>query len=274
LNLFLPKFRWRRDLPDTRTDELFALQTHPKILDIMQEILGEEITATPLYHVNFKLAAADLQLADRIAGMAGANLGRERFYNLPVGKTHWHMDAVAGLADSHDTPVVNAWIPLTHANEENGCLRVVPGSHQNGIRHELDGDDLERRALSLIVAPGDVIILDSKVIHSSVPNISKADYRWAYNFRYAPTGQPNGRPFLPGFVARSRVAPQTVLRDPATWRLMWIRALDYLSAHGSPVSYGSLRRPSLADAQAISRQWEALVPDIESWLKLGEERVG
>jgi len=138
LNLFMPKFRWRRDLPDTRTDGLFALQTHPKILDIMQEIIGEEITATPMYHVNFKLAAADLQLADRIAGMAGANLGRERFYNLQVGKTHWHMDAVAGLADSHDTPVVNAWIPLTHANEENGCLRVVPGSHQNGIRHELD----------------------------------------------------------------------------------------------------------------------------------------
>lgn len=270
LNLFLPKFRWRRDLPDTRTDELFALQTHPKVLDVMQEMLGTEITATPLYHVNFKLASADLQLADHVAGMAGASLGRERFYNFQVGKTNWHMDASTSMPDSHDTPVVNAWIPLTHANEENGCLRVVPGSHQNGILHELDGDDLERKAISLIVEPGDVIILDNRIIHSSVPNISKADYRWAYNFRYAPTGLQNGRPFLPGFVARSQVAPQTVLRDPETWRLMWIRALDYISAHGTPVSFRSLKGMSLADAQAISKKWETLVPDVESWLKLGQ----
>ncbi len=42
--------------------------------------------------------------------------------------------------------------------------------------------------------------------------------------RYSPVGQPTGRPWFPGFVARSRSDPVSVLNDPAAWAQSWIDA--------------------------------------------------
>lgn len=42
--------------------------------------------------------------------------------------------------------------------------------------------------------------------------------------RWHPTGQPNGRPAFPEFVARSRANPETELRDPVLWKQMWEKA--------------------------------------------------
>ncbi len=32
LNIFVPTFQWRKDLPDARIPEMFALMCHPKVL--------------------------------------------------------------------------------------------------------------------------------------------------------------------------------------------------------------------------------------------------
>ncbi len=42
----------------------------------------------------------------------------------------WHQDE--GFIPTRDRSLVGAWIALDDATEENGCLRVIPGSHRNG----------------------------------------------------------------------------------------------------------------------------------------------
>ncbi len=270
LNIFADGYRWRPDLPDPRLPELFQLMTHPRLLDAIEKLIGAEITATPIYHLNQKPAAKHMQLANALAQRSGMDIARNLFYNFQVGRTGWHMDAIAGLPDSHDSNIVNAWIPLTPATAESGCLMVIPGSHKFGVRFgPYPTDLLDKKGVKLPVEPGDVIFIHNKTMHCSVANTSDDGFRCAFNIRYLPTGQPTGRPYLPQFVARSRAAPGTELHDPETWRLMWARALDYIAEHGAPTTYQEIRSLSPELARDISRHWQKLTPDPEAWLRLG-----
>ena len=271
LNIFVPTFQWRKDLPDARIPEMFALMRHPKVLDVLEALIGPEIAASPIYHFNLKLAPDHLKLADQVAESVGADLSKEGFYTFQVGKTGWHMDAGSGLRDSHESEIVNAWIPITHASEENGCLVVIPGSHKEGVKYHPFPEDLDTQGITLPVDPGDIVFLDNKVMHSSTPNTSREDYRWAYNFRYLPIGQPPGRPFIPGFVARSRSAPETELHNAYVWSAMWVRCLDYLTEKGVPASYEDRSKMGLEEAQAITNHWRELAPDVDGWLRLGKD---
>jgi hypothetical protein len=120
-------------------------------------------------------------------------------------------------------------------------------------------------AVPLPVAPGDEIFLHNNIRHVSVGNRSSDDIRWAFNFRYLPIGEPTGRPFLTGFVARSRRDPERELRDPQLWSEMWRAALDFHSMHPLPPHNGEA---SLAEAEAITARWAAATPDHADWLRL------
>jgi phytanoyl-CoA hydroxylase len=271
LNIFAKTFRWRKDLPNARIPEMFDLMSHSKVLDVLEQLIGPEIAASPIYHVNFKLSLDHLKLADQVAESIGADLSEESFYTFQVGKTGWHMDAISGLPDSHESQIVNTWIPISHASEENGCLLVIPGSHKDGVKYRPYPEDLDERSISLPVEPGDVVFLDNKVMHGSTQNTSKDDYRWAYNFRYLPIGQPSGRPFLPGFVARSRSAPETELHNAHLWSTMWVRSLDYLTEKGAPTSYENVSKMGVKEAAEITQHWRDLAPDTDGWLRLGKD---
>lgn len=268
LNLFSPDYRWQPELPEARPPSMFALMRQAKLLDVIASVIGGEITASPIYHVNLKLAAKHLQLAEGIATAHESGLSDAGFYHFQVGQTAWHRDAVAGLRDSHESRIVNAWIPLTTANEENGCLLILPGSHREGVYRMPDDAVLARDAVAIPAEPGDVVLLDNKVLHASLPNRSDSSYRWAYNFRYLPTGQATGRPFLPAFVARSKRPPETELRDPNLWAAMWRSALAHLSSKGLPVNYLGVRKMRPEAARKLSSEWADRVPDYASWLAL------
>lgn len=81
---------------------------------------------------------------------------------------------------------------LSDTVPENGCLRVIPGSHRNW--HELHGlpdahdDDLGRAKnldspayqshpdeLAVTVSAGDLVIMDSRLLHSAYPNNTDAE---------------------------------------------------------------------------------------------------
>ena len=66
-------------------------------------------------------------------------------------------------------------------------------------------------------------------IHGSPPNVSDR-IRWSLDLRSNPIGQPTGRPEFPGFVARSRLDPESELRDPEAWAGLWRGARDRLAA--------------------------------------------
>ena len=79
LNIFVPTFQWRKDLPDARIPEMFDLMRHPKVLDVLEILIGPEIAASPIYHFNLKLAPDHLKLADQVAESVGADLQRKDF---------------------------------------------------------------------------------------------------------------------------------------------------------------------------------------------------
>lgn len=75
-----------------------------------------------------------------------------------------------------------AWIPLTEVTEENGAIQVFPKSHQlnNLIRPRFSESPFKEhlryiesnRMLSLPMKAGDVLLLNSRCIHSSPANTS------------------------------------------------------------------------------------------------------
>ncbi len=83
--------------------------------------------------------------------------------------------------------------------------------------------------------------------------------------------QPTGRPFLSGFVARSRSAPATELRNPFTWSTMWNRAMDHIVDNPPPLSCTGLGAEKIdsGHARLITQKWSCLAPDAHGWLKLG-----
>lgn len=73
------------------------------------------------------------------------------------------------------------WIPLVDTDEENGCLRVVPGSHRfsQSLRwpgapfaFAADEERLLAQSVALPVQAGDAIVTSAKLLHWSAPNRS------------------------------------------------------------------------------------------------------
>jgi ectoine hydroxylase-related dioxygenase (phytanoyl-CoA dioxygenase family) len=112
---------------------------------------------------------------------------------------------------------VTAWIALDDATPENGCMRVIPGSHLGhrdlGQRlvdtpdliqerpYELPAESIdEASAVDLVMRRGDVSFHDSYLVHGSEPNRS-ARRRAALTVRYVPAStrikdQPDRKQFL------------------------------------------------------------------------------
>lgn len=110
----------------------------------------------------------------------------------------WHQDATYWGLSSDD--VVTAWVALTPSRVENGCLRVVPGSHKVQQPHvETYHDDnlLSRgqeiavrvdpaEAVDVVLEPGEMSFHHVLIVHGSEPNT--ADYpRIGFALRYIPT---------------------------------------------------------------------------------------
>ncbi|GGD96143.1 phytanoyl-CoA dioxygenase family protein [Paenibacillus nasutitermitis] len=100
----------------------------------------------------------------------------------------WHQD-YPYWEGSHKYSV---WIALDNATPDNGCLRIVPGSHLAGDLHHggdssdglgfinrLREEDIDpSQIVDLPASPGDAIIFHDLLFHSSYPNVSGLD-RWA-----------------------------------------------------------------------------------------------
>jgi phytanoyl-CoA hydroxylase len=86
---------------------------------------------------------------------------------------------------------IAAWMALDGCDEENGCLRVVPGSHTLPVLCTTPADitqsvtDIEvpippgMQVRSVIMEPGDVLFFNGFLIHGSYPNHSQDRFRRA-----------------------------------------------------------------------------------------------
>ena len=89
----------------------------------------------------------------------------------------WHQDISKDWAMSRP-PAFTIWTALDPATVDNGCLRVVVGSHQKdkiGTGHNLSEVDLETfveqgEVEYIELAPGESIIFHNALLHGSGPN--------------------------------------------------------------------------------------------------------
>lgn len=153
---------------------LYDLCTAPRLLDVIEALLGPDLVL--LYSHIMNKEPGGLRVA-------------------------WHQD---GPYWPRVEPkiAVTAWIALDDATCENGCMRVIPGSHaghrdlgqrQSGIPdliqdrpYELPPEVVdESRAVDLVMQRGDLSLHDSYLVHGSEPNRSDRR-RAALTIRYVP----------------------------------------------------------------------------------------
>lgn len=168
---------------------LFDLCTSSKLLDRVEPLLGPDLVLLYSHILNKK----------------------------PGGlRVAWHQD---GPYWHRVEPkiAVTAWVALDDSTPENGCMRVIPGSHlgHRDLGQRLtDTPDLiqdrpyellpehvdEARAVDIIIRRGDLSLHDSYLVHGSEPN--RTDRRRAgLTIRYVPAStrikdQPDRRQFL------------------------------------------------------------------------------
>jgi ectoine hydroxylase-related dioxygenase (phytanoyl-CoA dioxygenase family) len=137
----------------------YDLALHPRILDTVANIVGDDI----LVH------------------------STSLFFKRPKTEdfVSWHQDGYYWKLD--EPRLVSAWIALTDSSPDNGCLRVVPGSHARRMEHrsapmrahdllasglEIDVEVDEREAQDIVLAPGEMSLHHVLIVHGSHPNAS------------------------------------------------------------------------------------------------------
>lgn len=110
--------------------------------------------------------------------------------------TPWHEDSAywKGRVSAYDK-IVTIWLALDRSTKENGCMRVIPGSHTNGFsqyeavdlqnntfKTEVKGVD-ESRAIYFELEPGECSVHDSRIMHGAAANTSPYR-RCGYTMRY------------------------------------------------------------------------------------------
>ena len=111
----------------------------------------------------------------------------------------WHEDSAYwnGILGSYE--VMTVWLAIDDSTVENGCMRVIPRSHENGFSDyaPVDKDENvfgreivaeqveEERAVVLEIRAGECHLHHAKMIHGSKANRS-ARRRCGYTMRYMP----------------------------------------------------------------------------------------
>ena len=134
-------------------------------------------------------------LADHL--MDGAKTSMLQWFNKPrrVGKlTPPHQDGFYFMLEPNEA--VTLWLAIDAADEENGCIRYVSGSHLRGMRPHRRSDVLgfsqgitdfasgdTADEVAMVVESGDLIAHHSMIIHRADPNPSDRS-RSALGFVY------------------------------------------------------------------------------------------
>lgn len=181
------------DTPHFRDPRLFEFLLSPEVLDLVQGITGPDIILWSSHFIR----------KDPFTGRA----------------TPWHEDSAywKGRLSGYDN-IVTVWLALDQSTRQNGCLRVIPGSHSNGFSEyepmdtktntfdsQAKGVD-ESRAVDFELAKGECSLHDSRILHGAKANTSPLR-RCGYTMRYLPSSIriiPEKNPGFSVFLARGR----------------------------------------------------------------------
>ncbi len=140
--------------------------------------------------------AREPEILEQMESLVGPNIdvfGTKFFPKLPNGgtSTSWHQDSFYFGTDSDR--IVSCAIYLEDTDLENGCLKVVPGSHRQGIvGHEKRKNKYgqwtqvdEAQAVDLVVPGGTVVFFSTNILHGTHDNHSNRT-RYSTAWHYMP----------------------------------------------------------------------------------------
>jgi len=144
----------------------------------------------------FQEYAGDARWARLASLLVGeeANCKSTEWFNKPAGTTHPTPAHQDNFYFNYAPPnVLTMWLALDDVDEENGCLRYVPGSHLEGRRphsrsnvlgfsqgiSDYSPADLAREQL-MILQPNDLIVHHGWTIHRAEPNRSQTRERRSF----------------------------------------------------------------------------------------------
>ena len=152
----------------------------------------------------FRALAADPRLLDPLERAIGPNIeflsDKVVFKSAAVDfGSPWHQD----YPYWHGAHKVSVWLALDEATPENGCLKLLPGSHRSSVAHDGDASDGkgfgyrladgavdESRAVTVMCEPGDAVLFHDLTLHASFPNTT-GKARWALISTYRSAAEPD-----------------------------------------------------------------------------------
>jgi phytanoyl-CoA dioxygenase PhyH len=174
------------DKGDKLSDELDT--PHYRDARLLDFLLSDEVldTVEPLVGPDIALWSSHFISKDPFTGRA----------------TPWHEDSAYwnGRFSAYDG-IVTVWLALEEdSTRENGCMRVIPGTHLSGgfsdnyeptdmtqqtFHAQIAGVD-EDRAVDFELRRGEFSIHDGRIVHGAKPNTSPVR-RTGYTMRYFPS---------------------------------------------------------------------------------------
>ena len=159
----------------------------------------------------------------------------------------WHEDSGYWRGRLEPMEVATVWLAIDPSTPENGCMRVVPGTHRSGAAGFSDYDPVDNpdtqvfaneikrgqfdasQAVDCVLQPNEASLHNGRLIHGSNPNTGSIR-RCGYTMRYMPTtvkhlGRPDGK--ADGFevyLARGKDRAGNTYGDPTQPNHAWLEA--------------------------------------------------
>lgn len=188
------------DTPHFQDDRLFEFLFHPNVVDVVSSLIGPAIG----------LFSSHFICKDPYTGRA----------------TPWHEDSSywKDRFNRHDR-IVTVWLAIDRSFRENGCMRVIPGTHRNGfseyesVNPSVNTFGLQIRSLDESTAvdfelePGQCSLHDARLIHGAAANTSPYR-RCGYTMRY--------------FATDHKLIPEN---NPKNWKMWLVSGIDRAGNH-------------------------------------------
>ncbi|MEZ4453138.1 MAG: phytanoyl-CoA dioxygenase family protein [Nannocystaceae bacterium] len=211
-------------------------------------------------------------IVERIAQLLGPDLLLWRTQFFPkypgMGGTGWHQ-ATSYLNETMRTATLTpprldelfqltAWIAVTDSTIENGCLRMIPGTHRELLPMNVEEYDPQRHAenksdrfgtkilrpadgirdadaVNFVMKAGEFVIFSERVMHGALPNLTADESRLGMSGRYVVPDVKIHNPWILGegglSIAYLRIQQLRLDR----WRALLVRGEDRSRANGDRV---------------------------------------
>lgn len=173
--------REKREVVDNVVDSDDPLHKHPRIMmphrwdeTSLQWMIDERLNEWMTHILGREPYAVQTMFYFKPPGARGQALHQDQFY----------------LRVDPGTCVA-AWMAVDRCDEENGCLRIVPGTHDIPVLCTVDADtDVSFvndtvelppgfEPIPLVMDPGDVLFFNGQLVHGSYPNSTADRFRRA-----------------------------------------------------------------------------------------------